>query len=130
MKPREGPQDVDRLVGRQVRMLRLGRGLSQTELGMKLGVTFQQVQKNERGTNRISASKLHEIAQVLGVEVAQLFADTDPETLRGDADLPRRVDLLVAHALGRLPEGYVRQRLSDLIFALGGKDPVPISAAP
>ena len=122
-KVKEGPQPVDCLVGRRVRMLRVARGLSQTELGREIGVTFQQVQKYERGTNRISASKLHDIARILGVEVAYLFGDAaHPEN--GDTDLPRRVDLLVAQALSKLPEGHLKQQLTELILALAQKAPM------
>jgi transcriptional regulator with XRE-family HTH domain len=67
------PIDVE--VAKRVRTLRLRRGLSQTELSEALGVTFQQVQKYERGANRISAGRLSRIAKVLGVPVAFFFAD-------------------------------------------------------
>jgi transcriptional regulator with XRE-family HTH domain len=60
--------------------------MSQEELGRALGVTFQQVQKYARGANRISASKLHEIAGFLGVEVAELFVDA------GDAEKHLAID--------------------------------------
>ena len=117
---------VDRSVGRRVRMVRVSRGMSQTALASQLGLTFQQLQKYEKGTNRISASKLHDIARILGVEVATFFEDAaDPETLAAisDADVPRRIDLLIASKLSQLPEGQLKQRLTDLIFALAKKTP-------
>jgi transcriptional regulator with XRE-family HTH domain len=58
---------VDRHVGARVRMQRIVRGFSQTELGKAVGVTFQQVQKYEKGTNRVSASRLQQIANILEV---------------------------------------------------------------
>src|ERR1700694_3753708 len=126
MKTRESAKPVDRVVGRRVRMLRVSRGLSQSDLGRKLGVTFQQVQKYENGANRISASKLYETAGVLGVEVAQLFTDAgDADKLAADLDPPRRVDLLIAHALAKLPEGHVKEQLTALILTLAQKEPVP-----
>jgi ribosome-binding protein aMBF1 (putative translation factor) len=71
---------VDRSVGRRVRMVRVSRGLSQSALASQLGVTFQQLQKYENGSNRVSASRLHDIARILGVEVASFFEDAaDPE---------------------------------------------------
>jgi transcriptional regulator with XRE-family HTH domain len=63
-------------------MIRVSRELSQSAMGRFIGVTFQQLQKYEVGTNRISASKLHDIARVLDIEVRDLFADaSDPEKL-------------------------------------------------
>ena len=70
---RRGPDAVDKLVGRNIRVLRLAKGLSQTELADELGVTFQQVQKYEKGTNRISASRLQEMSYILQVPVPFFF---------------------------------------------------------
>jgi transcriptional regulator with XRE-family HTH domain len=93
-------------------------------------VTFQQLQKYVNGSNRVSASRLHDIARILGVEVASFFEDAaDPETLAaiGDAVVPRRIDLLVAHKLSQLPAGQLKGQLTELIFALINKPP-PIGA--
>jgi transcriptional regulator with XRE-family HTH domain len=118
------------LVGRRVRMLRVSRRLSQGHVAGKLGITFQQVQKYENGANRISVSKLYEIAGLLGVEVADLFADAgDPEKLAAvDADPPRRIDLLIAHALARLPDGQLKNHVTGLILELARKAPAAIAA--
>jgi transcriptional regulator with XRE-family HTH domain len=67
------PNPIDRHVGARVRMRRLMLDMTQTELGDKLGLTFQQVQKYEKGTNRIGASRLQHIADVLQVPVAFFF---------------------------------------------------------
>ena len=120
----ENIRPVDRSVGRRVRMVRVSRGMSQTALASQLGLTFQQLQKYEKGTNRISASKLYDIARILGVEVATFFEDAaDPEKLAAisDADVPRRIDLLTASKLSQLPEGQLKQRLIALIFTLAKK---------
>ncbi|MBX9803507.1 MAG: helix-turn-helix domain-containing protein [Caulobacteraceae bacterium] len=69
---------VDLFVGERLRAARLASGLSQTELGKAMGLSFQQVQKYERGTNRISASMLARAASAVGVPVADFFP---PETL-------------------------------------------------
>src|ERR1700724_361394 len=101
----ENIRPVVRSVGRRVRIVRVSRGLSQSALASQLGLTFQQLQKYERGTNRISASKLHDIARILGVEVASFFEDAfDPEKLAAisDADVPARIDLLIASKLSQL----------------------------
>ena len=66
---------VDVLVGKRVRMRRLELSLSQSELAEKIGVTFQQVQKYERGTNRISCSRLTQIAAALDVKLAYFFGE-------------------------------------------------------
>jgi transcriptional regulator with XRE-family HTH domain len=68
------PNFVDRHVGNRVRMRRLLVGMSQEKLGELLGITFQQVQKYEKGSNRVSASRLYQISRVLGVAV-QFFYD-------------------------------------------------------
>jgi hypothetical protein len=69
VKNENGPERVDVHVGVRVRVLRTLKGLTQEKLGEALGLTFQQVQKYERGTNRISASRLHQIGGILGVPV-------------------------------------------------------------
>ena len=66
---KKAPNPIDRHVGSRVRMRRMLVGMSQEKLGEALGLTFQQVQKYEKGTNRIGASRLHRIASVLGVPV-------------------------------------------------------------
>jgi transcriptional regulator with XRE-family HTH domain len=72
--------EQDRIVGERIQALRKSKGLSQTALGSALGVTFQQVQKYERGMNRVGAGRLSEIARVLEVPVTTFF-DSD----EGDA---------------------------------------------
>ena len=73
------PNPVDVHVGGRVRMRRILIGLSQEKLGEQLGLTFQQVQKYEKGSNRISASRLWQMARILGVPVAFFFDDI-PDT--------------------------------------------------
>ena len=70
---KKAPNPVDRHVGSRVRMRRMMLAMSQTTLGNALGLTFQQVQKYEKGTNRIGASRLQHISQILQVPVAFLF---------------------------------------------------------
>ena len=65
--------DIDDLVGRNIRLLRLNRGMMQAELAEALGVTFQQVQKYESGKNRIGAGRLFAIAGLFGVPVSAFF---------------------------------------------------------
>jgi transcriptional regulator with XRE-family HTH domain len=74
MMAKKSPNPTDKYVGSRVRMRRLMLGMSQEKLGEKLGLTFQQVQKYEKGTNRIGASRLQHIAQILKVPVSFFFA--------------------------------------------------------
>ena len=70
--------DVDRLVGVRITALRKARGMSQTALGNAVGVTFQQVQKYEKGQNRVGAGRLREIARLLDVPVSAFFEENEP----------------------------------------------------
>ena len=79
---------VDVHVGKQVRLRRTLLGMSQEQLGASLNITFQQVQKYERGANRISASRLWDISQILDVQISYFFADMTDDTMRSS---PRRV---------------------------------------
>lgn len=67
------PTPLDREIGRRIRRQRLSANVSQEQLAKDIGVTFQQVQKYENGTNRIAASRLHRVACALGVEMSAFF---------------------------------------------------------
>lgn len=123
--------DVDRLVGLRITALRKARGLSQTALGTAVGVTFQQVQKYEKGTNRISASRLQQISKMLGVPVAFFFdgAPADETIGNGFAEAPATTyvaDFLatsegvqLTKAFVRIKSPRVRRRIVDLVESLG-----------
>src|SRR5690348_16538935 len=72
------PNPIDVHVGSRIRLRRNMLALSQEKLGEAIGLTFQQVQKYERGANRVGASRLHELSRVLDVPVSFFFDDTDP----------------------------------------------------
>ncbi|MGO4706518.1 helix-turn-helix domain-containing protein [Microvirga sp. 2MCAF38] len=94
----KSPNAADQRIGQRVRLRRLAIGLSQEKLAQALGITFQQVQKYERGTNRIGASRLQEIARVLSVPVAS-FYDADDQadgSLTTMLDTPESLPLLQA----------------------------------
>jgi transcriptional regulator with XRE-family HTH domain len=74
---RRGPDAVDKLVGRNIRVFRLTKGLSQTDLAQQLGVTFQQVQKYEKGTNRVGSGRLLKISSILGRKITDFFEGSD-----------------------------------------------------
>lgn len=117
---------VDRLVGQRVRLLRLARGISQTALGSRIGVTFQQVQKYEKGVNRISASKIVEIAHTLGVDVSDIFEGaaepaSTSEAVERDAYVPTAVDLSIIRTLSEIRDTKIKRRILDLISSLANE---------
>jgi transcriptional regulator with XRE-family HTH domain len=71
------PDPIDALVGRNIRIHRIDKGLTQTELGKRIGVTFQQVQKYEQGVNRVGGGRLFKIADVLELPISTFFEGTD-----------------------------------------------------
>ena len=113
---RANAERVDDHVGSMFRMRRQELGLSQTAVAERLGVTFQQVQKYERGMNRISASRLHDLCEILGVPVEYFFDGLDTEIGEPDGpDLndPELVELVNAY-MG-IPRQMTRARLSAML---------------
>ena len=104
MMAKKSPNPTDKYVGSRVRMRRLMLSMSQEKLGEKLGLTFQQVQKYEKGTNRIGASRLQHIAQILKVPVSFFFegvrAASNPKM-----DRPRRPLRIMFPTSCRAPTG-------------------------
>src|SRR6516165_10920419 len=92
MSKRVGP--IDELVGRNIRIFRTAKGLSQARLGSLIGVTFQQIQKYEKGANRIGPSRLAKIAKALEVPIGRLF-DTSASSSDGPVDGEIVTDLLI-----------------------------------
>jgi len=76
---------IDEIVGRNIRIYRLAKGLSQTNLGNKLGITFQQIQKYEKGTNRVGSGRLYQIGIVLNVSVMSFFEGVETAASKKDA---------------------------------------------
>lgn len=117
---------VDRHVGLRIRMRRKELGLSQDRLADALGITFQQIQKYERGANRVSASMLSRIARTLGAPVSEMFGEVGPASGAIDevAALlaePGALELLKAYS--HLPKGPPRSALVDFVRTLGDKQP-------
>lgn len=81
-----GPHLVDIHVGGKVKLFRNMAGVTQTALADSLGLTFQQVQKYEKGTNRVSSSKLYEISRILGRDIKEFFEGIDEKTVGVDGD--------------------------------------------
>jgi transcriptional regulator with XRE-family HTH domain len=82
----DGPHPVDRHVGRRVCEKRLALGYNQSDLGRALGLTFQQIQKYEKGTNRVSASKLWDIARFFKVDIGYFFDGLAGSSVPGMAE--------------------------------------------
>ena len=116
------PHPIDRLVGSRVRLFRTAQGLSQTNLAQDLGITFQQVQKYENGTNRISASRLFDISRLLGVSVTELYGDAQDIAL-GTAPgavgvVPSLLDHKIIRALAGIDDDRVKRKVLALIQTL------------
>lgn len=128
----EPPNPIDVQVGSRVRLRRTMLGMSQEKLAEAIGLTFQQIQKYERGANRIGASRLHELSRVLDVPVSFFFDDRDPvrapaipagfaepppEPFESDP-LRRRETVELIEAYYAIDDSGVRRRLFDLARAL------------
>lgn len=129
----KSPNPVDLHVGARVRMRRKFLGLSQEGLAETLDLTFQQVQKYERGSNRISASKLYEISKTLKAPIAYFFEGYgDGETVEGftESDTEQSVHgflmttegIELAEAFPRIRNAKHRRRMLELVRALGETD--------
>jgi transcriptional regulator with XRE-family HTH domain len=119
------PQPADVTVGQTIRLHRLARGMSQTTLGKKIGVTFQQVQKYESGANRVSASRLSLIAQVLGIPLSMLFEGTSPGSApppKGDTPaslVSNPLAFRLAQAYSKISNKTLRATILQLTETLG-----------
>jgi transcriptional regulator with XRE-family HTH domain len=127
------PNPIDRHVGNRLRMQRILSNMSQEKLGEALGITFQQVQKYEKGVNRISASRLQQISHILNVPPSFFFqnapgkAATDAET-RGFSDivasqyvvdsLSTSEGLQLNRAFARISEPKTRKRIVELVATI------------
>jgi len=98
-------QKIDRVIGRNIRIHRLAKKMSQTELGEHLGVSFQQVQKYENGTNRVGSGRLYQTAAVLGVHVSTLFKGGERAEKASEGGL---LDLLAAPQSVRLIRAFAK----------------------
>ena len=136
MIAKKAPNPVDKHVGSRVRMRRMMLGMSQEKLGDALGLTFQQVQKYEKGTNRIGASRLSQIAHILQVQVSFFFegAPTIGTGLRqegfAEAASPAYVSdflatsdgLALTKAFMKIGEAKLRRRIVDLVEQIAASE--------
>jgi transcriptional regulator with XRE-family HTH domain len=133
MASKKQPNPIDVHVGSRVRLRRMMLGMSQEKLGESLGITFQQIQKYEKGTNRIGASRIQHISRVLSVPVSFFFdgapgVSADGARGIGDAEPPNYlVDFLATtdgiqlnKAFVRIKDAKLRRRVIDLVRAMAG----------
>jgi transcriptional regulator with XRE-family HTH domain len=135
------PSPIDVHVGSRIRLRRTLMGMSQERLGESLGLTFQQVQKYERGVNRVGASRLYDLSRVLDVPISFFFDDMpDPRAngvqvgvagfaerpegfgVPGDDPLAKRETLELVRAYYRITDPAVRKRVFELIKSMGPTD--------
>jgi transcriptional regulator with XRE-family HTH domain len=129
---KKSPNNIDKHVGARLRIRRMSIGMSQERLGEALGLTFQQVQKYEKGTNRIGASRLQQIGQIIGVPPAFFFEDMPVAIPAGSAQLSLAEDdsgslmdflssaegLMMTKAFVRIKSSRVRRKIIDLVATL------------
>ena len=127
------PDPVDVHVGARLRQRRALRGMSQEKLAEAVGLTFQQIQKYERGVNRVGASRLHQLGRVLDVPVSYFFDEMPAAAPHGSAagfaeekpgfehdPMARRETLELVRAYYRIGDEKVRRRIFDLVKAIAG----------
>ena len=132
--PLRKPNIIDNHVGARMRLRRTLLGISQEQLAAALGLTFQQVQKYERGTNRISASRLFQLSRVLDVPIAWFFDEMDADVAAAGSKVPkgfseqvgsfeadpmsRRETLELVRVYYRISDRKVRKKLYEMTKAL------------
>src|SRR5579864_4822624 len=133
---KKAPNPIDKHVGSRVRMRRMMLSMSQEKLGDALALTFQQVQKYEKGTNRIGASRLQQISQILQVPVAFFFEgaphlaegvvvdalETAPSPTYVSDFLATSDGLSLTKAFMRIPDPKLRRRIVDLVQQIAGEE--------
>jgi transcriptional regulator with XRE-family HTH domain len=136
MASKKSPNPIDIHVGSRVRLRRMMLGMSQEKLGEHLGITFQQIQKYEKGTNRIGASRLQAIARVLSVPPAFFFEDApgvmpvsgnqgfdEPQSASYVVDfLSSSEGLALNKSFVRIKDSKTRKKIVDLVRTLAGDE--------
>lgn len=126
-EPDLGPNPIDRHVGLRIRMRRKELGISQERLAESIGLTFQQVQKYERAANRVSASKLWEVARALNTSISYFYEGLGRPEESMPYTLPREEvhDFLLtpegielAATFPKIPRGRVRRKILELVRAM------------
>ena len=136
MESKKKPNPIDIYVGSRLRLRRNMLGMSQERLGESLGITFQQIQKYEKGTNRVGASRLQAISSILSVPVSFFFEDApglDGTAAKGMAEegpatyvadvMSSAEGLQLNRAFSRITNPKVRRRIVELVKSLADDEP-------
>ena len=113
-------QKIDKLIGRNIRIHRLAKKMSQTELANGLGISFQQVQKYENGANRVGSGRLHQTAAILGVHVSTLFMNDEMDRSERPVSssllglVTNAQSLRLVRAFSKITDAKVRRSLVQL----------------
>ena len=130
----KAPNPVDKYVGSRVRMRRIMLGMSQEKLGEALGLTFQQVQKYEKGTNRVGASRIQQISEILQVPVSFLFEGGPSGAVSGDnfaeAASPAYISdflatsegLALTRAFTRISDAKLRRSIVEMVEQIAARE--------
>ena len=128
--PKKQANPIDAQVGNRLRLRRMMIGMSQERLGELLGLTFQQVQKYEKGVNRIGAGRLFEVARILGVPIQYFYESVSDQLASApgfaERDSPPVIEFVssgegmqLSLAFMRIKDPKVRKRVLDLVKSLG-----------
>ena len=121
-----GPDPIDVHVGSKIRERRLVLGMSQETLGDRLKISFQQLQKYERGANRVSASTLHRLTQILDAPISYFFdgapSDNVDEAPHDSERLPKREELELMRDFSMISNRRLRDRIRRLVGAIARED--------
>jgi transcriptional regulator with XRE-family HTH domain len=130
----KAPNPVDKYVGSRVRMRRIMLGMSQEKLGEALGLTFQQIQKYEKGTNRVGASRIQQISEILQVPVSFLFeggpsGTTSAESFREGISpayvsdfLATSEGLALTRAFTRITDAKLRRSIVEMVEQIAARE--------
>ena len=134
---REGakrPNEVDTYVGSRLRMRRKMLGMSQEKLGNELGITFQQIQKYEKGTNRVGASRLQNISEILDVPVSFFFPPSEKASDASEGGLYDQKSLMeflatsegieLNKAFSQIKDTKVRRRVIELVRSIASGESI------
>ncbi|WP_341909633.1 helix-turn-helix transcriptional regulator [Ferrovibrio terrae] len=121
------PREIDRQIGERLKQERLRAGFTQAAAGNRIGISYQQIQKYETGSNRISAGRIVQMATLFGTTAARIF---ESATVTGDDRSSNFGAIRLQHAFARIQDRTVRNQLVALVETVAGSQPQIRSAAP
>ncbi len=115
-------KNINVIIGRNIRLRRSLLGLSQERLGARLGITFQQVQKYEKGTNSVSPERLVQLGKIFGCGVGELFLDASPPGHAAGVPMPTGRTIHLVNNFERIRSPAVQKQICDLVRSLADRD--------